>query len=334
MLVVCLAISINNIWYAAFLYREIDGVAGFARGMLLLLGPLFYLYSRSISQANFRLQWVQLWHVVPYVLAVSSMFLLGAPGKGKSMVEVLDAFMEGQLPVNIFSVVRFEFYILHILTYLYLARRAFLKLETSMDKDFIVSLKVRKSWLQKITVFFVILIGTLVYFTWHMVNTGFYTIQGNFTIALITSGLIYFIAFKTILASNEILPEFQIKNHLVFPQKDRTQLLDKLNELLESQKVFRNASLKLADVAEAIGVGQHVLSAYLNQELGKGFFEWINDHRINEFVRIAQSEDYKNYSITGMANEVGFKSKSSFYTAFKKAKGLTPSEYLKNAKTP
>lgn len=334
MLVVCLAINVSNIWYAAFLYREIQGVAGFARGMLLLLGPLFYLYTLSISHANFRLRWSHLWHGTPYIMAIGSMFFLGGPPRNGSMEQLLDSFMEGQLPINVFSIVRFEFYILHILTYLFFARRAFLKLETSIDQDFTISLKTRKSWLQKITVFLFILVGMLIYFTWYMAETGFYTVRGNFTMTLVTSGLIYFIAFKAILASNEILPEFKIKKDHTPDREHRTQLLDQLHELLDQQKVFRNASLKLGDVAQSLGIGQHVLSAYLNRELGKSFFEWINDYRVNEFIRIAQTEDYKNYSISGMANEVGFKSKSSFYTAFKKSTGLTPSEYLKTNNRP
>ena len=40
-------------------------------------------------------------------------------------------------------------------------------------------------------------------------------------------------------------------------------------------------------------------------------------------------DDYKNYSLEGIAQESGFKSKSTFNTLFKKMNGITPSEYRK-----
>jgi len=132
-----------------------------------------------------------------------------------------------------------------------------------------------------------------------------------------------------------VLPEFQVRNvpqH--FKNERKGPFVQSLHELIEEQKIFKNADLKLADVATQLGVGSHVLSTYINQELGTGFFEWINGYRIREFIYLAQDDAYKNYSISGIAAEVGFKSKSSFYTAFKKLKGMTPSQYLKSTETP
>jgi len=71
------------------------------------------------------------------------------------------------------------------------------------------------------------------------------------------------------------------------------------------------------------------LTALLNRELSQSFFDWVNRHRVDTFVQLAQNPAFAHLSIMGLAEEAGFKSKSSFNTAFKKWKGTTPSAYLK-----
>ncbi len=44
-----------------------------------------------------------------------------------------------------------------------------------------------------------------------------------------------------------------------------------------------------------------------------------------------ENEDIKKYTIESLGKEVGFKSKTSFYSAFKLYTGLTPSYYIKAA---
>jgi AraC-like DNA-binding protein len=40
--------------------------------------------------------------------------------------------------------------------------------------------------------------------------------------------------------------------------------------------------------------------------------------------------EYSNYTIVAIGLEAGFNSKASFYRAFRKFEGMTPSEYQKN----
>ena len=60
-----------------------------------------------------------------------------------------------------------------------------------------------------------------------------------------------------------------------------------------------------------------------------GFQDLLNRYRIEEFINCLQNDTYKNYTFMAIANEVGFSSKSSFNTTFKKLKGMTPSQYKK-----
>ena len=74
----------------------------------------------------------------------------------------------------------------------------------------------------------------------------------------------------------------------------------------------------------------HALSQLINEELGQNFFDYINSFRIQEFERRLVDPRNAHVSILGIAMDVGFNSKSSFNTAFRKFKGMTPSEYRKN----
>ena len=65
-----LLINLSSLITANYWYKEMPEISGFARGMVLLLGPLLYLYSRSITVPDFRFRWSHILHFVPYFIAV------------------------------------------------------------------------------------------------------------------------------------------------------------------------------------------------------------------------------------------------------------------------
>lgn len=62
------------------------------------------------------------------------------------------------------------------------------------------------------------------------------------------------------------------------------------------------------------------------------FYNFINRYRIQEAIKLMNSESSGKFSIEGIARQSGFNSRSSFYTAFKTETGLTPSSFLKDLK--
>ncbi len=331
LILVLLAINVNNIWYASYLYRNGLGIAGFARGMILLLGPLFFLYTKAVIRQDFSLNWAQLLHLVPFLIAWVLIYQQDSPNNAEEAVIVLDRFMSGELPISTLSISRFILYPVHLAVYIYLSRREMLRSLLLESKDFLVSTELRVSWLQKAN-WTLILIGIQqVGFTIYMISDGHYTIVSNFVLTLLISGFAYLIAYQTIFNSNQLLPDFSARYKSVRIKDDtREDLLKGLDRLFDQEKIFRNPDLKIQEVANRLNTSAHILSNLINTSKGKSFFELLNHHRIEEFIAIAQNGEYANYSIMGMANEAGYKSKSSFNTAFKKHTGETPSEYLKN----
>ena len=107
-------------------------------------------------------------------------------------------------------------------------------------------------------------------------------------------------------------------------------ILGRATEILESEKLYRKKKLKLQDLAQRIDVNSNYLSQALNQVSGQSFIDFVNIHRVNEAkVLLLQDEGIK-YTIEAIANEVGFKSKSAFYRAFKKQTQLNPKDFQKN----
>lgn len=101
--------------------------------------------------------------------------------------------------------------------------------------------------------------------------------------------------------------------------------LNKLEQLMHEKQVFRNPNLKLQDLAQELRLSPHQLSQFLNENLGKNFTQFINEYRIHEACKLLETDTL--LSIEGIGDEVGFNSKSTFFSTFKKVKGMTPAKY-------
>lgn len=106
---------------------------------------------------------------------------------------------------------------------------------------------------------------------------------------------------------------------------DAQLMLKRLDRAMTEKNVFKNPNLKLNDLASEINVSAHQLSQLLNDNLGKGFTLFINEYRIEEACRILSATD--NLTIEAISDEVGFNSKSTFFSSFKRLKGMTPAQY-------
>lgn len=117
-----------------------------------------------------------------------------------------------------------------------------------------------------------------------------------------------------------------------FSKTDKERLEKIYNELIEyikANKPYTNPDLKLSDLASEINYPPYELSKMFSLYLNKNYYDFINEFRINLFKELADSGEYKNYTLMSIAEQCGFKSKSSFYGAFKKIMNTTPNEYIK-----
>ncbi len=107
-------------------------------------------------------------------------------------------------------------------------------------------------------------------------------------------------------------------------------IIDHLTTLMTSDKIFTNEKLSVEDVAARLGTNTKYVSQVINERYGKNFYNYINTFRVEEAQRILISGGWEKYSMIGIALMVGFGSKSSFNSSFKRITGQTPSEFVKS----
>ncbi|BDD06986.1 helix-turn-helix domain-containing protein [Aureibacter tunicatorum] len=107
---------------------------------------------------------------------------------------------------------------------------------------------------------------------------------------------------------------------------------DRLNLLMSNEKPYLDAQINLNELANKLNINSHELSALINNEFDKNFNEFINDHRLEEFKKVSLKSEFSHLSLSGIAYECGFNSKTTFNTYFKKKMGMTPKEYINSKK--
>ena len=101
-----------------------------------------------------------------------------------------------------------------------------------------------------------------------------------------------------------------------------------IEDFLRESKSYVKLDYTILDLSKDLGFSSAIVSSVINKELHKNFSKLINDFRIEESKLILE-EKFNQINIESIAELSGFKSRASFYRAFKNKEGITPSEYIK-----
>lgn len=96
---------------------------------------------------------------------------------------------------------------------------------------------------------------------------------------------------------------------------------------METQEPFLNASLSIYDLAKDLNVPVKELSVLINHHLKKHFFDFVNGYRIEKAKEMLKDPKKVDMTVLEILYDVGFNSKSSFNTAFKKETQMTPTQF-------
>jgi len=108
---------------------------------------------------------------------------------------------------------------------------------------------------------------------------------------------------------------------------DTVKKIAELNDLMLQDKHYENENLSLAMVADLLELSSHQLSELINTHHDCGFPKFVRQHRIDAAKQLLISE--AKASVLSISMMTGFKSQSSFYTAFKENTGQSPANYRK-----
>jgi AraC-like DNA-binding protein len=109
----------------------------------------------------------------------------------------------------------------------------------------------------------------------------------------------------------------------------RQRIQRKLRAALENDRCYRDSSLNLRSLALLLKENTHYLSQVLNQDLGANFYDLVNQHRVQEAKALLRQ--HPDRTALDIALAVGFNSKSTFNTAFRRHTGSTPTDYRASA---
>jgi AraC-like DNA-binding protein len=110
-------------------------------------------------------------------------------------------------------------------------------------------------------------------------------------------------------------------------------VFSKIDDYILKNQKFLEPHLSLESLSEELGKSTSSLSKLMNACAGGNFSDYVNKYRVQEAKRLLADADFSAYTIVAIGLECGFNSKSTFYSAFKKFTGVTPTAFRKEAST-
>ncbi len=324
-----LVLLIDLTWYLSFRLGALDNQPifwGLGVVILFLYGPILYYYVKytlqpDISKSKSRLNL----HLIPalVILICSSPVFLA-----DNINPILNEFKK-DLPVifSVYSVKEIIFNFLiwygHVLIYIFLSLQRIRKFEKNNQG---VSKHIK--WLKTLTTGYIIFafIGAGVFllkpfFQWEITSYEILNVLLVFHIFVIS----YIGYTKQDTLSNPI-QYIKYKSSTLKKEKQE-EYLKKLLSYFEHEKPYLDQDLTISQVSSNLNILNAHLSQVINNSLGQGFNEFVNSYRVDLAKELIIDPEKEIYTIEAIANEAGFRSKSSFNSAFKKKLGMTPSQF-------
>jgi AraC-like DNA-binding protein len=314
-----------------------------------LIAPLCYLYVRSVLFNELRFKKTDFLHALPFLFFLVN-YLPFFASSTESKLDILNATLLdknvaittqlGLLPESFFYILR------PIQTLFYLAFQWVLVLQ--FNKAFKVK-EVQEqigaviSWLKVFT-----LTNTAVFFSLVFLIGLYLSIPNIFEenlLSLIPNSLLsisFFVGCTYLLVNPQVLNGLPfvkykekksqlISDELVkvpFIHKNYAKEIAQLEAYFASSKAYLQPNLSISEVAVATEIPNRELSFLINSYYKQRFSDYLNDMRLAHFLSQVDASSLDSFTIESIATASGFAYKSSFYRAFKKKYGSTPTAYL------
>ena len=101
----------------------------------------------------------------------------------------------------------------------------------------------------------------------------------------------------------------------------------KVEQIVLDKKSFLKVNFTLDDLEQESKIAKHHLSQFFSTTYGMNFNAYINKLRVEYAKDLLEKKDF-DISVSELGDECGFNSRTSFFRAFKKYEGISPSEYI------
>ena len=301
--------------------------------------PLFYLSVLAVCYSDFRLKWKHALHSIPFLL-VNLVFIpriyLSNYIERDTFVTILNQMPEIYL-IQILIEFQYVFYIVSVFIILKKYREIYLE-------NYADSSTATYKWLFQITCVFLIahsivaLKNILRYtgfremFLWINVLVG--AVALLITCWFIMKALNHPELFRGVNSklklAKDILPEVEEKTECKDVHNNTiSSKISKLKQYMDDKEPYLDQSLTIQELANQINIPVRDLSVLINHHMNQHFFDFVNEYRIKKAMGILKDHSKSQLTVLEILYEVGFNSKSSFNTSFKKYTNLTPTAYRK-----
>jgi AraC-like DNA-binding protein len=106
-------------------------------------------------------------------------------------------------------------------------------------------------------------------------------------------------------------------------------LVTLMNDYISEHKPFRNQGFNLTDLSKSINVPEYHLHYIFRNIIKKPFVEFRNELRVAHVIQNLNKGMLDIVTIEAIGTDAGFNSRATFFNAFKKITGMTPTQYLK-----
>ncbi len=304
-----------------------------------LIGPLVYLYVRACIENRFQFFKTDILHFIPFFIDVILMsnFLSKS---GNEKMYVFEIMMNNGPLIQSKIIILIK--TLYNLIYIFMAFK--------IAVDYRKYLKNSNSNIDKVFYWWVFVFLVMVFFPiLTQFAFGFFESKRALMFIDLTGSFVFFlVVYYANLLKPELFHEFPhllLEDHSSIPEikekyensslhEDQKHIyVKKLLEFMETNKPYHQPDLTLSKLSDHINVPVHYLSQIINEKLDVNFLDFINSYRINEAKDKLIDPDFSHLSILGVAFDVGFNAKSTFYSVFKKQTGMTPTEFIREHKT-
>ncbi|NQZ77393.1 MAG: helix-turn-helix transcriptional regulator [Ekhidna sp.] len=269
-------------------------------GTMMLIGPVFYFYSKALTDKAFSVTNRKLLHFLPALAAI----LFGLWIENEHLET---------LPKSLFLFLFLSYYG-HYLYYLIRTKRYFTKRHKTEKND--------RSYKLLNLIFYGLLVIWVAYFL-NLIEEIVPYVVGPMLYSLAAYSISIIVISKGYL--KETNKEKYKTTHV---SEDQTKyLFEKVKDAIVEKEQYTNPDLTLKSLSASLNVSTQVLSMIINQKSGKNFNAFVNHYRIEEAMKMLADTEFENFTISAIAFKVGFNSLSSFNSAFKKQTNLTPKTY-------
>ncbi len=317
--------------------QQLPHLIDIGRIFILAMGPFTYLYIKANIRDAFVMQRKDWYHFIPTLL----MFFVNIPFFFQSGDAKLAYFLSPEARLNDTGyMMQSSLNVLSIIIYFAFAIQMVLQYRKHQQNTSSSIKTIFHRWLLGYCglLLFPILVITLYGFT------GFVVIPA---IVVVFS---FFFFIVTIYLANLIKPELfhQFPHQMPTLDKEtekkhkyessnlqpaqKERYLKKVLNFMEEDKPYLEHELTLAQLAEQVKIPSYHLSRIINEEKKCNFLDFINNYRVQEVKEKLADKKYNHLTILSIAFDVGFNSKTAFYTSFKKQTGTTPTKYRKAQK--